>query len=175
MNWVRHGGSTTFETKSSYCRAKVEFNSINWVRHGSSTTFETGLSRRSFPASRGSHDEAKMRERRESLSFLLFLPRRERPLLVGKVGHKLPSPCTAFSRSLSVNSFRWRIRGERAGIAWTTWPETLWMVFQSLETFLNRFNFQTLMRCKAKLLEILLRPSYTNFWLSTTQRLLSLT
>ena len=63
MNWVRHGGSTTFETKSSYCRAlavlhgssttwfqtshycraKVEFNSINWVRHGSSTTFEMGL------------------------------------------------------------------------------------------------------------------------------------
>ena len=63
MNWVRHGGSTTFETKSSYYRvarqglqcytavarlgfkrrAKVEFNSINWVRHGSSTTFETGL------------------------------------------------------------------------------------------------------------------------------------
>ena len=27
----------------------------------------------------------------------------------------LPSPCTAFSQSLSVNSFRWRIRGERAG------------------------------------------------------------
>ena len=54
MNWVRHGGSTTFETKvellttwfqtSRYCRAKVEFNSIKWVRHGSSTTFETGLS-----------------------------------------------------------------------------------------------------------------------------------
>ena len=67
MNWVRHGGSTTFETKSSYlprstarvavlhgssttwfqtsryCRAKVEFNSINLVRHGSRTTFETGL------------------------------------------------------------------------------------------------------------------------------------
>ena len=43
MNWVRHGGSTTFETKSSYYRAKVEFYSINWVRHGSSTTFETGL------------------------------------------------------------------------------------------------------------------------------------
>ena len=43
MNWVRHGSSTTFETKSSYCRAKVEFNSINWVRHGSSSTFETGL------------------------------------------------------------------------------------------------------------------------------------
>ena len=42
MNWVRHGGNTTFETKSSYCHAKVEFNSINWVRHGSSTTFETG-------------------------------------------------------------------------------------------------------------------------------------
>ena len=31
-----------------------------------------------------SHDEAKMRERRESLSFLSFLPRRERPLLTGK-------------------------------------------------------------------------------------------
>ena len=35
-----------------------------------------------------SHDEAKMRERRErereSLSFLSFLPRRERPLLAGK-------------------------------------------------------------------------------------------
>ena len=29
----------------------------------------------------------------------------------------LPSPCTAFSQSLSVNSFRWRIRGERAGNA----------------------------------------------------------
>ena len=27
MNWVRHGGSTTFETKSSYCRV-----------HASSTT-----------------------------------------------------------------------------------------------------------------------------------------
>ena len=33
----------TFETKSSYCRVKVEFNAINWGRHGSSTTFETGL------------------------------------------------------------------------------------------------------------------------------------
>ena len=70
MNWIRHSVSTTFETKSSYCRvarqglpsvsvlhgssttwfqtsrycrAKVEFNSINCVRHGSSTTFETGL------------------------------------------------------------------------------------------------------------------------------------
>ena len=29
----------------------------------------------------------------------------------------LPSPCTAFSQSLSVNSFRRRIRGERAGNA----------------------------------------------------------
>ena len=27
----------------------------------------------------------------------------------------LPSPCTAFSQSLSVNSFQWRIRDERAG------------------------------------------------------------
>ena len=68
MNWVQRGGSTTFETKPSYCRvarqglpcytavarlgfkrratacsAKVEFNSFNWVRHVSSTTFETGL------------------------------------------------------------------------------------------------------------------------------------
>ena len=31
----------------------------------------------------------------------------------------LPSPCTAFSQSLSVNLFRWRIRGERAGNALT--------------------------------------------------------
>ena len=31
-----------------------------------------------------SHDEAKVRERRETLSFLSFLPRRERPLLAGK-------------------------------------------------------------------------------------------
>ena len=31
-----------------------------------------------------SHDEAKMRERRETFSFLSFLPRRERPLLAGK-------------------------------------------------------------------------------------------
>ena len=61
MNWVRHGGSTTCETKSSYtavlngssttwfqtsryCRAKVEFNLINWVRHGSSTTLRRALS-----------------------------------------------------------------------------------------------------------------------------------
>ena len=29
----------------------------------------------------------------------------------------LPSPCTAFSQSLSVNSLRWRIRVERAGNA----------------------------------------------------------
>ena len=64
MNWVRHGNSATFETKSSYrrvarqslpcsttwfqtwsyCRAnKVELNSINLFRHGSSTTFESGL------------------------------------------------------------------------------------------------------------------------------------
>ena len=42
------------------------------------------------------------------------------------------------------------------------------IVFKSLETFLNRLNFPTLMRCKAKLLEILLRPSYTNLWLSKT-------
>ena len=32
-----------------------------------------------------------------------------------QVTSDLPSPCTAFSQSLSVNSFRWRIRGERAG------------------------------------------------------------
>ena len=31
------------------------------------------------------------------------------------------------------------------------------MVFKSLETFFNRFNFLTLMRCKVKLLEILVR------------------
>ena len=43
MNLVRHGSSATFETKSSYSRAKVEYNSINLVRHGSSATFETGL------------------------------------------------------------------------------------------------------------------------------------
>ena len=42
------------------------------------------------------------------------------------------------------------------------------MVFKSLETFLNHFNFPTLMRCKVKLFEILLRPSHTNFWLSKT-------
>ena len=49
------------------------------------------------------------------------------------------------------------------------------MIFKSLENFLNRFNFPTLMRYKVKLLEILLRPSHTNFWLSKTQQLLSLT
>ena len=76
MNWVRHSVSTTFETKSSYCRvvrqglpsvavlegssttwfqtsrycrAKVEFNSINCVRRGSSTTFETGLTWIRYP------------------------------------------------------------------------------------------------------------------------------
>ena len=39
-----------------------------------------------------SHDEAKMRERRKSLSFLSFLPRRERPLLAGKVLVKCRQP-----------------------------------------------------------------------------------
>ena len=39
---------------------------------------------RGSPLAEVSHDEAKMRERRESLSFLSFLPRRERPLLAGK-------------------------------------------------------------------------------------------
>ena len=42
------------------------------------------------------------------------------------------------------------------------------MVFKSLETFLNRFNFPTLIRFKVKLLEILLRPSHAHFWLSKT-------
>ena len=43
-------------------------------------------------------------------------------------GLPLPSLCTAFSQSLSVNSFQWRIRDEWAGniFAWITWPETLW-------------------------------------------------
>ena len=31
-----------------------------------------------------------------------------------------PSPCTAFSQAFSVNSLRWRIRGERAGKALTS-------------------------------------------------------
>ena len=68
FDFSTYGGSTTFETKSSYCRvarqgmpchtavarlgfkrratavpAKVEYNSSNWVRHGSSTTFKVGL------------------------------------------------------------------------------------------------------------------------------------
>ena len=42
------------------------------------------------------------------------------------------------------------------------------LVFKSLETFLNRFNFPTLMRCKVKYLEILLRPSHTYLSLSRT-------
>ena len=37
------------------------------------------------------------------------------------------------------------------------------LVFKILETFLNRFNFPTLMRCKVKLLEILLEPSHVFF------------
>ena len=37
------------------------------------------------------------------------------------------------------------------------------LVFKTLETFLNRFNFPTLMRCKVKLLEILLEPSRVFF------------
>ena len=41
-----------------------------------------------------SHDEAKMRERRESLSIVSFLPRRERPLLAGKENHH--NTCIAF-------------------------------------------------------------------------------
>ena len=49
MNCVRHGSSGTFETKSSYCRAKVEYNSINLVRHGSGVTFEMGLISRMLP------------------------------------------------------------------------------------------------------------------------------
>ena len=34
-------------------------------------------------------------------------------------GSPLPSPCTAFSQSHSVNSFQWRIRDEQAGNAYT--------------------------------------------------------
>ena len=37
------------------------------------------------------------------------------------------------------------------------------MVFKSLETFFNCFNFPTLMKCKVKLLEILLRSSDKHF------------
>ena len=42
-------------------------------------------------------------------------------MICPRSGHvlNLPGPCTAFSQSLSVNSFRWRIRGERAGNALT--------------------------------------------------------
>ena len=42
------------------------------------------------------------------------------------------------------------------------------MVLKSLEIFMNRFNFPTLMGRKVKLLEILLRSSHTKFWLSKT-------
>ena len=34
----------------------------------------------------------------------------------------LPSPCSAFSQSLSVNSLRWLIRGERAGNTFSHGP-----------------------------------------------------
>ena len=34
----------------------------------------------------------------------------------------LPSPCTVFSQSLSVNSFRWRIQDERAGNTFSHGP-----------------------------------------------------
>ena len=53
------------------------------------------------------------------------------------MGYLLPSPCTAFSQSLSVNSFQWRIRDERAGniFAWTTWPETLCVTCGVLQSF----------------------------------------
>ena len=51
MNWVRHGGSTTFETKSSYCRvARLGFKrraaavlKLNLIR---STEFGTAVARR---------------------------------------------------------------------------------------------------------------------------------
>ena len=38
---------------------------------------------------------------------------------LGGGGYRVPIPCTAFSQSLSVNSLRWRIRGERAGNIFT--------------------------------------------------------
>ena len=44
-----------------------------------------------------SHGEAKMRERRESLSFLSFLPRRERPLLAGKEKPHIPASAETMS------------------------------------------------------------------------------
>ena len=35
MNWVRHGGSTTFETKSSYCRVARQglpcYTAVAWL------------------------------------------------------------------------------------------------------------------------------------------------
>ena len=73
MNWVRHGSSATFETKSSYCRVKVEFNSINLARHGSSTTFETGLSfRRGIYFSRIEWTCSLCRLTRTNLHFSVF-------------------------------------------------------------------------------------------------------
>ena len=43
------------------------------------------------------------------------------------------------------------------------------LVFKTLETFLNRFNFPTLTRCKVKLLEIFFFEIFLSiFWLSKT-------
>ena len=41
------------------------------------------------------------------LSFIVLISQSDK-----KEEHFLPSPCTAFSQFLSVNSLRWRIRGE---------------------------------------------------------------
>ena len=39
----------------------------------------------------------------------------------------LPIPCTAFSQAFSVNSLRWRFRGERAGNFLKDWASSGWI------------------------------------------------
>ena len=79
----------------------------------------------------------------------------EYSIMIVKLGggsYRVPIPCTAFSQSLSVNSLRWRIRGERAGniFAWSTWPETFWQrrimrpIDQARYMYTGHHCFQTL-------------------------------
>ena len=51
------------------------------------------------------------------LSFIVQISQSDK-----KEEHFLPSPCTAFSQFLSVNSLRWRIRGKWAGNTFSLGP-----------------------------------------------------
>ena len=74
--------------------------------------------------------------------------------------NNVASVCTGLKIDWSVSPFSTLMKPQ---VSYQGRQVGLRMVFKWLETFLNRFIFPTLIRCKLKLLEILLGPSHTHF------------